>query len=388
MLRLLSCAVGVFVVVLGLPVEPRFSSATMLSKADQQPGWHPVKHAQLAARGFTKWKATPAGFLLKNSDFMVACRGHISDMNVQCSAPMPEAAAAFIQQAAKLSKSTETAAKGKVAFKAGRKYTPLMNKELKPLKPELQYENERGVNIDDAVNEGEQDNSDLNPESESESDIRKQRRFFDHVDVGPGNSIDEENERDTQHKTVIRKESIRKNKAPARKALVDVPYVDAGVERVVNEHMFSFFKKHPQYHTIKAHWLTAKRWREWMLMSGDESNKIGLYGNGKEPEGVESGLMGPEGNAMWKRCPENIPEKWPATPHIQCEHFAVSPVGFWGCNSLFEDGTCTKTQFYDNIRWDGLDAYPLPQGESDADAQQYKNPNAYTNEILPGGNPI
>lgn len=239
-------------------------------------------------------------------------------------------------------------------------------------------------NIDDLVNEGEQDNGDLNLEEETDADIVKEKTFLNHIDVGPGNAIDEENERDTQHPPTFYKKSIRKNKMHEGHAagLLNVPYVDAGTDRVVNEHMFAFFKKHPQYHTTKAHWITAERWKKWMLMSGDEADSRGL--NGKESEARAPG----DGDSAtpWKKCPENISKEWPEAPQIQCNHFAVSPVGFWGCKTLFEDGTCQKTEFYNNIRWDGLDAYPIPKGNPDAaPGQQYHNPNAYQDEHLPGG---
>jgi len=262
----------------------------------------------------------------------------------------------------------------------------------------LEHENNDGVatswgrnfNIDDHVNEGEQDNGDMNSGQESDLDIRIQKRFFDRIDVGPGNAVDQENERDTQHKPTYYKQSVRKNEWKSRAGLIDTPYVDAGVERVVNQHMFKFFKKHPQYHTPKALWITADRWRKWMLMSGDESNAHGLYGDKRGPASPEGGAGSPDMSeeSMWKRCPEKVHKEWPETPRVQCKHFAVSPVGFWGCQSLFEDGTCQKTKFFDNIRWDGLDAYPIPKGNPDAEkGEQYNNPNAYHDEILPGGNP-
>lgn len=383
MMKLLLCSVGLLLVC-GVPLS---QMTRELSKTEQGPGWHSIKIPDLMSKGFTQWKSTPAGFVMKNADYQVACQGHIKYMKVTCSPPMPQAAVSFLET--------------KTTKKLEQKYTPLSSPVLKPLNPTLHYEHEEEkghstwgnkFNIDDAVNEGEQDNSDLDSELETERDMSTQQQFFDRIDVGPGNAIDEKNELDTKHKPTYYKQSGRSEHkvVTGRTALNDVPYVDAGVERVVNEHMFSFFKKHPQYHTPKAYWLTADRWRQWMLMSGDESNSRGLYGeaDGHGPPGGMSPMAAGGGHGVWKpTCPEKVSANWPEGPEVQCKHFAVSPVGFWGCDSLFEDGTCIKSKFYNDIRWDGLDAYPLP-AKSGEEAQQYTNPNAYTEEILPGGNPV
>lgn len=365
-------------------------AAQTLSKADQMPGWHTVTEPLLVRRGFLKWKARKGTILLRNSDFQVACEGSITNMAVKCSQPMPQTVIDYLS--AKKQKQTALLQKAAIQRKSSSKYTPLMDKNLQPLNPKVEFENEektdggthetwgRTQDIDDEVDEGEQDNGAVNSEQESDHDIEVQNTFLNHIDVGPGNAIDEENERDTQHKPGRYKKSIRNNKKSAHYGLVDVPYVDAGTDRVVNERMFAFFKKHPQYHTPKAHWITADRWKQWMVMSGDEENEEGLSG--------KAGLAGPPGE-MWKKdCPERIQEEWPDAPEAECKHFAVSPVGFWGCETLFEDGTCQKTHFYQNIRWDGLDAYPLPKANPDAQpGQQFVNPKAYQDEILPGGNP-
>jgi len=258
--------------------------------------------------------------------------------------------------------------------------------------------------IDDRVYEGESDNAALDIESESELDQRMEQRYLNHVDVGPGNALDEENERDTQHPPQFYKKSLRTKLVHAHSGLIDVPYVDAGIDRIVNEKMFEFFKKHPQYHTPKAYWLTAQRWRKWMRMSGDEEDSAGLYGNhgkglgnGEGGEGMfnggdggDGGADGDEGpNGMWKRCPENVPKKWPDVPRVQCKHFAVSPMGYWGCDWLFEDGTCGNTEFFPTIRWDGLDAYVMPKPNPDvAPGEQWHSDKYYQDEILPGGNPV
>jgi hypothetical protein len=396
------------------------ATKAQLAKEQQRLGvWQSVTDAKLLAKGFHQWKATRAGFVLKNSDFQVACQSQRIGAPVHCSAPMPqsvidvlEAHAAqskqkkqsFLQKDAVTRKATTDK---KVESTAKRtEYTPLMKKfPMQAIKPELAYEHEsddasgvgsgtwsKKFNIDDAVDEGEQNNGDLNPEEETEVDIRMQHRFFDHIDVGPGNAIDEENERDTQHRPTYYKKSLRKNSHVAgdHANLIDVPFVDAGTDRVVNEHMFNFFKKHPQYHTSKSHWLTADRWKKWMILSGDEENVVGLSGGGMAGDiaGAEGGAGG-SGGGMWRGCPENIPKKWPEVPRVTCKHFAVSPMGYWGCESLFEDGTCQKTKFFPTIRWDGLDAYPMPKPDPDAEpGEQHHNPKEYNNEILPGGNPV
>lgn len=74
---------------------------------------------------------------------------------------------------------------------------------------------------------------------------------------------------------------------------------------------------------------------------------------------------------------------------VQCKHYAVSPMGYWGCDWLFEDGTCGNTEFFPTIRWDGLDAYVMPKPDKDAEpGEQWHSDKYYQNEILPGGNPV
>jgi hypothetical protein len=394
--------------------------AVNLTKSEQRIQWYDLKDAKYNAKGFTQWKPTPEGFLLKNTvdKFQVAClanvgkatdNGNKMSMSFKCSDPMPQDVIDVMKSDSK-----------KTAFlQQGAKFTPLMEKNLLPLDPKLLYEHEqesgrqassgtwsRDQDIDDRVNEGESNNADLDIEAESELDQKMEQRYLDHVDVGPGNALDEENERDTQHPPQFYKKSTRKKIVHKHSGLIDVPYVDAGIDRIVNEKMFQFFKKHPQYHTPKAYWLTAQRWRKWMRMSGDESDEAGLYGNhgagtgnGEGGEGMfhgdggmggEGGPDGDEGpNGMWKRCPENVPKRWPDTPRVQCKHYAVSPMGYWGCDWLFEDGTCGNTEFFPTIRWDGLDAYVMPKPDKDAEpGEQWHSDKYYQNEILPGGNPV
>jgi len=391
-----------------------------LTKNDQKIQWYNLKDSKYNSKGFTMWKPTGAGFLLKNTvdKFQVACSANVGkttdkgeklQMSFHCSEPMPQEVLDVLNK-----KATKTA-----FIQSGAKYTPLMEKELKPLDPKLLYEHEQEAgrqassgtwsqnqDIDDRVYEGESDNAGMDIESASELDQRMEQRYLNHVDVGPGNALDEENERDTQHPASIQKESVRTSIHHKHSGLIDTPFVDAGIDRIVNEKMFEFFKKHPQYHTPKAYWLTAQRWRKWMRMSGDESNSAGLYGNhgkglgnGEGGEGMfhgdegGDGTDGPSGNegpsGIWNRCPENVPRKWPDVPRVQCKHFAVSPMGYWGCDWLFEDGTCGNTEFFPTIRWDGLDAYVIPKRNKEADqGEQWHSDKYYSEEILPGGNPV
>jgi len=389
--------------------------AVNLTKSQQKVQWYALKDSKYNSKGFTMWKPSPEGFLLKNTidNFQVACNANVGkpvnkgeqlSMSFKCTDPMP-------QDVINLLKSKDTKKTAFIQQKA--KYTPLMEKfPMKAQDPKLLYEHEqesgrqassgtwsRTDDIDDRVYEGESDNAQMDIESASEIDQRMEQRYLDHVDVGPGNALDEENERDTQHPPQFYKQSVRKKIIHPHNGLIDTPYVDAGIDRVVNEKMFEFFKKHPQYHTPKAYWLTAQRWRKWMRMSGDESDSAGLYGNhgeglgnGEGGEGMFHGAdgdSGGDGDGIWKSCPENVPKKWPDVPRVQCKHFAVSPMGYWGCDWLFEDGTCGNTEFFPTIRWDGLDAYVMPKPNPDVPAgEQWHSDKYYDNEILPGGNPV
>mmetsp|Transcript_20933 Transcript_20933/g.41494 ORF Transcript_20933/g.41494 Transcript_20933/m.41494 type:complete len:441 (+) Transcript_20933:38-1360(+) len=425
----LSCSLLVSAVPIGQ--QPRFQRTragqkVTLSREEQQMKWHPLSDKKLNSKGFTAWKPTKAGFLLQNSDFQVACFADHIGGKVSCGQPMPQTVIDLMknkhdsflerrsQQKARARVFTAIAM-SKAATTVDDSYTPHMEKNLLALNPTLSYEHEndstgsstwsRKYDLNDGDNEGEVDNSDLDIEAESELDTGMMRRMLDHVDVGPGQSLDEENERDTQAVTT-RKATL--NSDPSKKkwsalhsdigrrnnraGLVDVPYVDAGIDRVVNERMFQFFKKHPQYHTPKAYHLTAERWQRWMAMSGDESD---VMGGGAAPVGMGGGektAMGQTGAGVgiWKTsCPETVTKGWPDTPRPMCQHYAVSPLGFWGCKSLFEDGTCTQVEFYKDMKWDGLDAYPMPKKNPDApEGEQYTNPAHYHDEKLPGGNAV
>jgi len=327
-----------------------------LSKEEQSSEWIELKDAKYNAKGFTHWTAQAEGFLMKNKDSnTLSC--HVKS-NANTADEMTVGFDCKVMDA-KDGKVVSSAGAANARFRAslGSKFTPIQEGHaLKPLDPALQYTWEqdaagamashgtwgREVNIDDSVYEGENNNANQDIEQASEKDEREEQRFLDRVDVGPSDLFHEEEAAEQSH---IHKHGhiLRTSKgemlAVPYPTMVDTPYVDAGVDREVNDRMYDFFKKHPQYHTPEAHWRSARKWK-------------GI---------LEASEGGKKAASMWQanQCSDNqqVPHGWPDVPALKCRHYAVSPMGYWGCQWLFEDGTCGYIQYYPTIRWDGLDSY-------------------------------
>jgi len=334
-----------------------------LSKDAQKAEWMDLKDEKYNSKGFYQWKAQPEGFILKNKDStLVTCK--VKSKNpiegkIKVDFDCNEKAAASDGEVV----DSALSAHARFRAKLKQKFTPIQEgHKLKPLDPDLQFTFEqdghqgassgtwgRDVNIDDSVFEGETNNAFQDIEQASEKDEKLEQEFLDKVDVGPGDLFHDEEAKEQTHKKynkVIRKSKRESSHVPHAN-MVDTPYVDAGVDREVNDRMYEFFKKHPQYHAPEAHWRAARKWKG-ILASSENSENI-------------PGQEGGQGQSMWSHnsCDDDskVPAGWPDVPTMKCRHYAVSPMGYWGCQWLFEDGTCGYIQYYPTIRWDGLDSY-------------------------------
>jgi len=334
-----------------------------LSKQSQLAEWIELKDEKYNAKGFTHWKPQTEGFLMKNKDTNILSCHVKAKANDKSAMNIGFDCAVMNKQDGKVVQSA--AAAGARFAAVSEKFTPIQEgHNLKPLDPELQYTFEqdaagaqashgtwgREVNIDDSVFEGENNNANQDIEQASEKDEREEQRFLDRVDVGPGDLFhEEEAEMQTRNHNFghVHRTSKGQHLDVPYPKMVDTPYVDAGVDREVNDRMYEFFKKHPQYHTPEAHWRAARKWKSILTQS--------------ENKGGHNAAGAGAGNGMWQsnscKDDQKVPVGWPDVPTMKCRHYAISPMGYWGCQWLFEDGTCGYIQFYPTIRWDGLDSY-------------------------------
>mmetsp|Transcript_33203 Transcript_33203/g.65177 ORF Transcript_33203/g.65177 Transcript_33203/m.65177 type:complete len:424 (-) Transcript_33203:207-1478(-) len=346
-----------------------------LSKAQQKAfaskTWFELHDKNYNSRGFNMWKPTNTGFLVKSKKgFILDCsagagadKGKHVAVKFECAKhakndPRFRAAAHSNSDAAAGAKmgsfklfgheikyKIKTPFSRKITLPGSfashlkitsfkQEYTPRQSKHIVPLDKQqmidsLDRQRRLANDIDDTDYEGETDGHQENPDED---------RWARRLDQG------------SEHSRLT-----RSRKEKAEKALNNVPYPDAGVEREANEKMYDFFNSHPQYHLPEARHMTAKIWKEYL----DEVNGVEGSGLGKPIDDAEDG----SGESMWKKCRNNLPTRWPNSPNIKCTRYAVTPVGYWGCDMLFEDGTCGKVKFYPTIRWDGLDAYPVSEDD-------------------------
>lgn len=307
-----------------------------LSKSEQLGEWLELKDEMYNKKGFYQWKSQKEGFVMKNKDSNeVSC--HVKsnahsefELKVGFDCNMIEKEKSTAETSA-----ADASARFRSKLKTAGKFTPLQYPKLQPLDPNVAKSalGSHGASGNKAVKL-----------PTAEGDLRvehREQQELDQVDLGK-----------------ISTPYDPSNTWVANKAMKNAPYVDAGVDREVNERMFDFFKQHPQYHSPEANWRAARLWK----------HEISAGQGGR-------GVSDADGESMWgaNSCNmlKKVPVGWPDVPDVQCETYAISPMGYWGCKWLFEDGTCGNIQFYPTIRWDGLDAYRTKNHDpEDAEIEQ------------------
>jgi len=320
--------------------------------------WIQLKDEKYNKEGYDHWKPTAGGFLLKNK----------TGRQLECLMHGSEKSGKNMKVGFNCAKVGEKEKAGRTAalIEKASRFTPLMSQTLVPLHPKLidtLADNERFAmnDINDANVEGEEDR---NEKSESE----ELHYLIDKVDVGS---------KQPKHLKLTSREKMFK----------DVPYVDAQVDREVNQRMFEFFKNHYQYSHPEAHHAAARLWKflieqqagnKHLFTSDSDEGTDGttdlsslptelkrqLDAHGDDGLGGAGGADGAGG--MWHGCNGGqVPVGWPDVPTLKCKSFAISPTGYWGCDWLQDDGTCGNIQFYPFVRWDGLDAYPVSGDHQD-----------------------
>jgi hypothetical protein len=350
-----------------------------LSKDQQLAEWMDLDDDKYNSKGFYHWKPQRDGFILKNQDSNVlSCKVKSSQHNA-AEAAMSVGFDCAVQNGGPVSLAeVANTANSRMRAQLRGQFTPIQRGSvMEPIDLDEAYETymNRGAshrNKDFSVYQGEEHNADENTEGEpdnsivdpsiaSEYDTHKEQLWVNQIDMG--------------YKEKLTMPS--RNVMEPHSDLLDVPYVDAGVDREVNNHMFEFFKKHPQYHTPQAHWRSARKWKEILdraqgrgTVADATEDEHGLGGNdgddiSDEAGGADAGHGeghegGDDNKGLWQNTCQSqskVPQGWPDVPTLKCKHYAISPMGYWGCKWLFEDGTCGYIQYYPNLRWDGLDSY-------------------------------
>lgn len=303
-------------------------------------GWLELNDEQYNSHGFYQWKPLKQGFVMKDKNSkQVSC--HVKSNEHAAESEIKLGLDCDVKENVLLSVASKTAAHATSRFRAKlkNKFSPLSSPILKALNPSAQAEGALGLDGTKALGVIDTDviSSEGNPMEE-----RTEEKMLDQIDLGRG------------------------SKAPpashwsANSEMNDAPFVDAAVDREVNQRMFEFFKKHPSYHSPEANWRSARRWKAELGQ--------GAPGAATDMDGSDDPSATPTNMWSLNSCSSSskVPVGWPDVPDVKCANYVVSPMGYWGCKWLFEDGTCGNIQFYPTIRWDGLDSFVL-QNHDEAD---------------------